>query len=216
MPLAVRQERPVEAPRAKRAVTRPAAMRTRMHGGTAASNRRALATVSVPRTASGLRNLAVARPIRRQMIRATVGIVAQPASTPQLRVVPQRRRAARLVAVGFGVVFVLMLGAAAFQTQLARRQVQLDKIDRSIRDAQQSYGRLRRQSSELRAPARLVDEASKLGMVPAQSTTFVAIDPSIVALVQQSSGGVFDNTAGSDGSTLDEYMRVKAATVGAP
>ena len=61
----------------------------------------------------------------RPMIRSTVGLASAP--RPQLTVVPRRRRTARLVAVAAFFASSLMLGAAAFQTQLARRQVDLDR-----------------------------------------------------------------------------------------
>ncbi|MCU1501994.1 MAG: hypothetical protein JWM12_1348 [Ilumatobacteraceae bacterium] len=163
-------------------------MRTRTHGGVAARS-------------------IVAGTAVRPMIRATAGIEAGP---PPLKVVvPLRRRTARLVAIGFAVVFVLMIGAAAFQTQLAQRQVKLDKVDRAIRDATDDYNRLRRERAELQSPERLVTEATKLGMQPAESTAFVSIDPEMVAEVQRSSGGVFDANA-STVSPLDEFIRVKA------
>ena len=89
-------------------VRRQPVTQTRTHGGVAARS-------------TDVRNV-------RPMVRATAGVVIS--APPPLRVVPTRRRAARLVGLGFAVVFVLMVGAAAFQTQLARRQVELDKIDR--------------------------------------------------------------------------------------
>jgi cell division protein FtsL len=161
-------------------------MRTRTHGG-----------VTARTTVIG------ARP----MIRSTIGIQASP--TPLKVVTPLRRRTARLVAVGFAVIFVLMLGAAAFQTQLAKRQVTLDQVDTEIRDQTDQYNRLRGERAELRAPERLATEATKLGMQPTAATAFVSISPEIVAEVLRSSGGVFDANA-TVGSTLDEFMQVKA------
>jgi hypothetical protein len=70
----------------------------------------------------------------RALVKATAK-VGHVAPRPQLVVVAPRRRAARLIAAGCGVVFVLMIGAAAFQTQLARRQLTLDTMDRRIRAA---------------------------------------------------------------------------------
>jgi len=132
-----------------------------------------------------------------------------------LVVVPRRRRAARLIAVGFAVVFSAMLVAAAFQTQLARRQVDLDKVDRAIREANEQYNDLRAQRSELRSPERLATEAQALGMRPGESSEFVAIDPQIIALVQVWAGGVFDANA-STVDPLDEYSQVKQIAGSAP
>ena len=64
----------------------------------------------------------------RPMVRSTAGVSV--VTRPQLAVVPRRRRTARLVGVAAFFASSLMLGAAAFQTQLARRQVELDKVDR--------------------------------------------------------------------------------------
>lgn len=155
---------------------------------------------------------AAARAVR-PMVRATQGVVVTDA--PRLRVVPARRRAARLVGLGFAVVFILMIGAAAFQTQLARRQVELDKVDRAIRNANDDYSRLRQARAELRAPARLATEAAKLGMQPGQQTKFVALDPGVVAEVQRSAGGVFDASSSTDSSMAD-YTAVKQIVGSAP
>ena len=163
-------------------------------------------TVTQTRTHGGVAARSAAPREVRPMVRATHGVVI--ATPPQLRVVPTRRRAARLVGVGFAVVFMLMIGAAAFQTQLARRQVELDKVDRSIRNANEEYSRLRQERAELRAPGRLAAESSKLGMGPGQETTFVALDPEVVAEVHRSAGGVFDES-GASGSAMGDYTAVK-------
>jgi hypothetical protein len=181
-------------------------MRTRVHGGGAA---RAVALRSIEERAQ---RVAVGRGGARPMVRSTVGIEVSLA--PKLVVVPRRRRTARLIAVAFAMIFALMFVAAAFQTQLARRQLTLDKMDRSIRDANEQYTRLRQQRAELRAPERLSTEAAKLGMVAGHDTTFMQIAPDVVAIVQQSTGGVFDpNLQGSTG-VLDQFMQVKAVAGG--
>jgi hypothetical protein len=168
---------------------RATTVRSRVHGGGAAQAR-----VMVKRTAA----------------------VAHVAPRPQLVVVPRRRRTARLVAAGCTVVFGLMLGAAAFQTQLARRQLNLDTMDRDIRAAHEQYDVLRRERAELRSPGRLAEEAAKLGMVPATQTEFVSIDPDVVAEVQR--GGVDDD--GTNDATVAEeferYAEVKAQAGSAP
>lgn len=163
-------------------------MRTRTHGGVAA---RTTVIGGAPRA----------------MIRSTIGV--EPLPTPLKVVTPLRRRTARLVAVGFAVIFVLMLGAAAFQTQLAKRQVKLDQVDTAIRQQTDQYNRLRGERAELRAPDRLATEAGKLGMQPTASAAFVSISPEIIAEVQRSSGGVFDKN-GAQVSSLDSFIQVKA------
>ena len=70
-----------------------------------------------------------------------------------------------------------MLGAAAFQTQLASRQVELDHVDRQIRAARNDFNDLRSQRAELRSPDRLATSGSSLGMRSAAQTEFMSISP---------------------------------------
>lgn len=152
----------------------------------------------------------------RAMVKRTAS-VAHIAPRPTLVVVPRRRRAARLIAVGCTVVFGLMLGAAAFQTQLAGRQLTLDSLDRNIRGAHEQYDVLRRERAELRSPGRLAAEAINLGMVPASQTEFVTVDPEMVAVVQRAGGA--DVGIGGDVTAdqeFEQYADVKAQAGGAP
>ncbi len=164
-------------------------VRSRVHGGGAADAR-----VMVKRTAA----------------------VAHVAPRPQLVVVPRRRRTARLVAAGCTVVFALMLGAAAFQTQLARRQLTMDTLDRDIRQAHERYDVLRRERAELRSPGRLATEAEKLGMVPATQTEFVTLDPDVVATVQRSGAHGSGDAVTTVAEEFEQYADVKAEAGGAP
>ena len=151
----------------------------------------------------------------RTMVKVTAP-VAHVAPRPSLQLVPRRRLAARLIAAGFGLVFVLMLGAAAFQTQLARRQLTLDTLDRRIAAAHEQYDMLRRQRAELRSPGRLAEEATKLGMVPAHQTQFVALDPDVVATVQRSGAPASHVAAPTVDDEFKAYATVKAKAGGAP
>lgn len=108
-----------------------------------------------------------------------------PTPVPRLAVVPRRRRAARLVTAISVVVVGLMLGAAAFQTQIARRQMSLDQLDRALSEGRDRYERLRQERSELRSPGRLMQEAAAIGMEPASQTEFVTVSPDDVAIVQR-------------------------------
>ena len=148
----------------------------------------------------------------RPMVRSTVGI--NPAARPQLTVVPRRRRTARLVTVAAFVMSCLMLGAAAFQTQLARRQVELDRVDSQIRAARNQFNELRQQRAELRSPDRLATTGASLGMRAAMKTEFIAIDPNVVAEVQQSAGGVFDPGAGASDPVFEQFKIVKSIAGG--
>jgi hypothetical protein len=147
------------------------------------------------------------------MIRSTRGVaVAQ--SRPQLIVVPRRRRAARLLAVGAFLVSSLMLSAAAFQTQLARRQVELDRVDGQIRAARITFNDLRRQRAELRSPERLSTIGASLGMTTATETEFVELSPEVIAEVEQSAGGVFDPEIEAVDPVFEEFKIVKSIAGG--
>ena len=147
------------------------------------------------------------------MIRSTAG-VALATARPQLTVVPRRRRTARFVAVAAFLVSSLMLGAAAFQTQLASRQVQLDRIDAQIRAARVDFNELRRQRAELRSPERLAEMGSSLGMRAATKTEVMEISPDVVAAVQQSAGGALDGDIEAVDPVFEEFKVVKSIAGG--
>src|SRR4051812_31846649 len=146
----------------------------------------------------------------RPMVRSTAGVSIL--ARAQLAVVPRRRRTARLITVAAFVASMLMLGAAAFQTQLARRQVDIDRVDRQIRIVKADFNNLRAQRAELRSPARLAASGSVLGMGMATKTDFITIDPEVVAAVQQSAGGVFDPGTGSQDPVFDEFKIDRKST----
>jgi hypothetical protein len=149
------------------------------------------------------------------MVRATVGIQASPAPRPTLMVVPRRRRAARLLAVMCAVIVLAMLGAAAFQTLLAQRQLELDRLDRDITAAREHYEVLRQERAELRSPQRLAGIASAAGMVPARQSTFVQLPPELIAIVQESVGTLPASSAAEDPDPLEQFRTVKSLTTAA-
>jgi cell division protein FtsB len=147
------------------------------------------------------------------MVRKTAGVAVAPAR-PQLTVVPRRRRTASLVAIGAFLVTSLMLGAAAFQTQLARRQVELDRLDRQMQTVRSEFSEMRRLRAELRSPERLATAARTLGMAPSSDTEFMTISPDVVATVQQSTGGVVDPETDVADPVFDEFKNVKSIAGG--
>lgn len=150
----------------------------------------------------------------RALVRATVGIEASP--RPALSLVPRRRRAARFVVVMTTLVGLAMLGAAAFQTQLAQRQLEVDRLDSAISSSREQYDVLRRERAALRAPARLSEFAVSRGMLPDRDSSFVTVDASVLATVQQSTGTIDRAILDADDSLLDQFREVKAVTDGAP
>lgn len=107
-----------------------------------------------------------------------------------------------------------MLGAAAFQTQLARHQVEIDRIDSQIRVAHNTFNSLRQQRAELRSTERLASMGTAMGMHPAGKTDFMEIPADVVADVQQSAGGVFDPGTNSSDPVFEEFKVVKSIVGG--
>jgi hypothetical protein len=149
------------------------------------------------------------------MVKRTAS-VAHLTPRPQLALVPRRRRTARLITIVCTPVFTLMLGAAAFQTQLASRQLRLDAVDRDIRTAYETYDTMRRERAELRSPGRLAVEAAAIGMVPAKQTQFVALDPDVIATVQRTGVLIDHADASGIGEEFQQYADVKAQSGSAP
>ncbi|MCU0259947.1 MAG: hypothetical protein MUE78_02915 [Ilumatobacteraceae bacterium] len=147
----------------------------------------------------------------------TVAPAAPPDQRPDLRLVPGRRRAARFVIVLAALVCLVMAGAAVLHTQLAARQLEIDRLDRALVIAQERFDVLRSQRAELRAPIRLATEAARLGLQPASATEFVPVDPATVARVVAAAGRTSAPTAVAvEVEPLDQFRRVKAANGIAP
>jgi hypothetical protein len=149
-----------------------------------------------------------------KLVKSTAGVAV--ADRPELVVVAPRSRTARLVVAGCVVVFGMMLGAAAFQTQLARKQLTIDGLDRRIRSAHDQYDVLRRERAELRSPGRLMAQAAGLGMVPATQTQFMSLDPDVVATVQRSGAAVRQQGTTTPDQEFQDYATVKAQAGSAP
>ena len=135
---------------------------------------------------------------------------------PRLQAVGPRRRTASMVVTAGAVLFLVMVGALAFQTQVARNQLRLDRIDNDIRVAREQYDALRRERAELRSPGRLKMVAESLGMVAASQSEFGTIPPEVIADVQRSGatgGAPASNAVDKD---FAAYAAVKAQAGGAP
>lgn len=153
----------------------------------------------------------------RSVVSGRSTVVGGDDSALRLEVVPARRRAAGLLAAFFVVVALMLLGAAALHTQLAERQYELDRFERSLRTAQTQFDDFRRQRAELRAPNRLGDEARRLGLAPARDTEFIDADPWVVAQVIAATGQV--PSGGADifaVHPLDQLRAVKAVSAEMP
>ncbi len=131
-----------------------------------------------------------------------------------LRVVaaPRRSRAVGVVAIISVFIFALLLGATAFQTQIARNQMHIDQTQQQVREARERYDNLRRQRAELRSPNRLAVEAAALGMVAAESGEFLAIDAATSARVAVLAGDLPVESASAEVDAFAQFIEIKAVT----
>jgi hypothetical protein len=145
-------------------------------------------------------------------------ITARPAKVaerPTLAVVPRRRRwPAVLAGMAWALVFLGLLGAAVFHTQLAERQLRLDRLDREVAAERERFDELRYERAELRSPVRLAAAASELGMRRGRATTFVTVTPDAIARQLAAAGPIGDNPVRIVIHTdpLDQFRAVKGVT----
>jgi hypothetical protein len=136
-----------------------------------------------------------------------------------LTVVPRRRRwPAMLVALTWSLIFLGLLGAAVFHTQLAERQLRLDRLDRQVTAERERFDGLRYERAELRSPVRLAAAGSELGMRRGRATTFVSVTPEAVARQLAAAGPIGDNAVRIVIRTdpLDQFRAVKSVTGATP
>lgn len=111
------------------------------------------------------------------------------------------------MSLAIGVVFVALLASAVFHALLAQGQQQLDHLDQQINQAEQRYDQLRLQVDLLSAPARIVSEASRLGMVtPAQVQPVTPPPGAASEIAGGGSSGANDQTTND---TITGYQAVK-------
>lgn len=144
-----------------------------------------------------------------------------PASRPDLRVVPARRRVAGVALVLMFVVTGLMLGATYLHTLISERQLEIDRLDRAFQSAQADFDVLRAERSVLRSPTRLATEAGALGMIPGAESEFVPVDPMLLAVLVAQTGQLPDADQMVTGNfahfePLDQFRLVKAASEESP
>jgi hypothetical protein len=141
------------------------------------------------------------------------------ASRPDLAVVPRRRRWPALLAVTtWSVVFAGLLGAAVFHTQLAERQLRIDRLERAVVAERERFDQLRHRRAELRSPVRLAAAASELGMRRGDATRFVDVAPEALARQLAAAGAIDDRVVRitTDTDPLDQFRAVKAVTGARP
>lgn len=132
---------------------------------------------------------------------------------PDLRVVRSRTRARRprrgvIVGGALVVVFGALLASAVFHALLAQGQQRLDHTDQKVSQAQDRYDRLRLELDRLSAPARIVNEAHRLGMVQPDSVQTVTPPPGAGEAVPDVAGAVSSDPAltGTGYTTVKPYL----------
>lgn len=137
------------------------------------------------------------------------------AKRPELRLVPKPRAAANALLLLVTLVAGLMLAAVVLHTRLAERQVEIDRLERSVDEAHARFDVLRQQRAELRSPNRLAFEAGELGMTPAPTAEFITIDGYVLAHAIAAAGLVSDvDIVEQQDDPLDQIRRVREAGAG--
>jgi cell division protein FtsL len=136
------------------------------------------------------------------------------AKSPVARVVTRRdatngMRRVIMVSASIAVLAIMvMFLVVAFQTRIAETQMKIDKINSQIQAERDRYDALRLERSALRDPARLVVEATAMGMIPGTGTDFTTVEPT--------SGGVDPEYMSDSEDPLENYGAVKALIGGQP
>jgi hypothetical protein len=138
---------------------------------------------------------------------------------PDLVVLQRRRRWPAVFAVfAWALMFAALLGAAVFHTQLAERQLRIDRLERAVATQRELFDELRYERAELRSPVRLAAAAAAMGMQRGDVSDFVEITPEQLAR-QLAAAGTIDDRAVRiiiDTDPLDQFRDVKAVTAGRP
>jgi hypothetical protein len=140
---------------------------------------------------------------------------------PHLRVVTAKRQFAWFAAMLIVLASGMLLAATYLHTQLADRQLEIDRLDRAMRTAQAEFDVLRAERAVLRSPTRLAEEAALFGMVPGSESEFVPVDPMMLATIIAQTGELPTLDEITPGSytrlePLDQYRLVKSASQEAP
>ena len=151
----------------------------------------------------------------RRMLRSTVAVRVEPVP-PVLHLVQRRRRVLRWFALSMTVLFMLGVGAAWFQTQLARRQVLLDDLDRQVRVESERYDTLRLQRGELLAPAALMTNAINAGMEAPSTDEYLTLNADILAYLELFAPQPRPHAPTVPADELEQIGAVKAAVGDGP
>jgi hypothetical protein len=126
-------------------------------------------------------------------------VVAPPAPRWQLRTGPT-------FALGVFLAFAIAFAVVACQVVLLQGQQRLDEVDAGIATETDRYQQLRLEVAELEAPARIVAEAARLGMVPPPEVTYLTPTGAVTVTAAPVVAGTPDDAAPTD---LDEHAATR-------
>jgi hypothetical protein len=151
------------------------------------------------------------------LITPLVGRRAEQSVKPNLVVVARKRRWPAIVAgLAWSTLFVGLLGAAVFHTQLAERQLRIDRLERAVAEQRELFDELRYERAELRSPVRLAEAAGAMGMERGDTGEFVRVTPEALARQIAAAGSIDGGTSKViiDTDPLQQFRDVKAVTEG--
>jgi cell division protein FtsL len=162
----------------------------------------------------------MASPVRQRARRAT-NVPVTTTARPALAVVEGRRRVAWFAVTLSLMIGGVMVGALALHTRISERQLQIDGLERSVRQAQTDFDVLRAARAELRSPTRLADRAGELGMVPGDESEFLTVVPMTYAVLIAATGEIpVADVIGAGANTrlepLDQFRLVKSVSSEVP
>lgn len=140
-------------------------------------------------------------------------------SRPALELIQnQRRWPAMLIGAVLAVVFGALLGIAVFHTQLAGRQLEIDRLEQAVNVERERFDDLRHDRAVLRSPARLDEAAESLMMVRGASSKFIRITPDELAVQLAAAGVLHDDPVEIIVAfePLEQFRDVKAVSAGQP
>ena len=123
-----------------------------------------------------------------------------------------------VLGAGLAVVFGALLGIAVFHTQLAGRQLEIDRLEKAVKVERERYDDLRHDRAVLRSPARLGEEAESMMMVRAVSSDFLRVTPQQLAVQLAAAGAIEDHAVAiiADSEPLEQFRDVKSVSAGQP
>jgi hypothetical protein len=174
---------------------------------------------SVDATAAATRPVSTPESTQESKPGGTPGTATEAAPRPRLVVVPRRRSwTALVVGTVSAFVFTGLFGAAVFHTQLAERQLRIDRLERAVTFERERFDELRHERAELRSPAHLATVAEELHMITGKTEGFLRVTPEQLAQ-QIAAAGVANGDAidvVNRNDALEQFREVKAVSEGQP